>query len=374
MEVVRTSRLAPRLLAVTASVAISTGCAVTPPELAEPDGRMRSAATIDKRVLRSEAALASIVDPAAPGCSGAVGVRGEVVWAGASGIADLGTGAPVTTQTRFEIASVSKQFTATAILMLQREGSLSLADPVSTYVDGLPAWGRSVTLEQLMHHTARVPDYWTVLDRDGIGFSDAADHARILDAIRRLPRLEPGEGYVYSNSNYVLLAEVVNRVSGLPLPEFLAQRIFDPLGLDMVLAPGLTGDDIPISYDADLNEQPPGWTAYGAIGVVTTAGELVRWGDQYRTGDIIQDDFAVDASDQGTGEFYAAGMDIEVDGDLNHNGRFGGYVSTFTVSADRQTTIAVLCNGQAAPRFPLADALWAIWDPADAAETDGAEG
>lgn len=319
--------------------------------------------TTEKRPLQSDAAVDDLIDAERPGCSAAVGIRGEVVWAGATGIADLTTGEPVTTQTRFDMASVSKQFTATAILMLQRDGALTLADPISAYVDGLPSWGRSVTLDQLMHHTSRVPDYWTVLDRDGIGFSDPADHARILNAIRRLTTLETDAGYSYSNSNYVLLAEVVARVSGQPLPEFLADRIFTPLGLDMELSPGLVAADVALSYDADDQFQPPGWTAYGAIGIFTTPSELVRWGDQYRAGDIIQDDFAVGASDEGTGEFYAAGMDIEADGDLNHNGRFGGYTSTFTVSADRETTIAVMCNGHAADRFGLADALWVIWAP-----------
>ncbi|MGB3908914.1 MAG: serine hydrolase domain-containing protein [Pseudolysinimonas sp.] len=350
------------VVACASALALLAGCAATPPTLGIGP-RTHAVTTTDKRPLQSDAAVDDLIDAERPGCSAAVGIRGEVVWAGATGIADLTTGEPVTTQTRFDMASVSKQFTATAILMLQRDGALTLADPISAYVDGLPSWGRSVTLDQLMHHTSRVPDYWTVLDRDGIGFSDPADHARILNAIRRLTTLETDAGYSYSNSNYVLLAEVVARVSGQPLPEFLADRIFTPLGLDMELSPGLVAADVALSYDADDQFQPPGWTAYGAIGIFTTPSELVRWGDQYRAGDIIQDDFAVGASDEGTGEFYAAGMDIEADGDLNHNGRFGGYTSTFTVSADRETTIAVMCNGHAADRFGLADALWVIWAP-----------
>jgi CubicO group peptidase (beta-lactamase class C family) len=368
---VRSSLLVPGSV-VAASALLFAGCAATPPQLGIGP-RAYSSATIDKRTLESDEALAARVDPDRPGCSGAVGIRGEVVWAGATGIADLTTGTPLTTATRFDMASVSKQFTATAVLMLQRDGALSLSDPVSTYVDGLPAWGRTVTLDALMHHTARVRDYWVVLDDDGIGFSDPADHAYILQAIRRLPRLSPGSGYEYSNSNYVLLAEVVAQVSGMPLPQFLDERIFTPLRLDMELTPGLVAPDVALSYDDADQFQPPGWTAYGAIGIFTTPSELVRWGDQYRAGEIIQDDFAVGAADEGTGEFYAAGMDIEADGDLNHNGRFGGYTSTFTVSADRETTIAVMCNGHAADRFGVADALWAIWAPAEDADAPATE-
>lgn len=348
----------------TASVLVVSGCAVTPPQLGIGP-RAHSSATIDKRLLLSDQALADLVDPARPGCSAAVGLLGEVAWVGASGIADLTTGAPITTATRFDIASVSKQFTATAILMLQREGRLSLSDPVGAYVPRLPSWGRTVTLDALMHHTSRIPDYWTELDEDGIGFSDPADHARILNAIRELTRLSPGTGYEYSNSNYVLLAEVVAVASGMPLPQFLDERIFTPLGLDMELNPGLVAPDVALSYDAGDVPQPPGWTAYGAIGIFTTPSALAVWGDQYRQGDIIQDDFAVGAVDEGEGELYAAGMDIEADGDLNHNGRFGGYRTTFTVSEDRETTVVVMCNGYDADLFGLDAALWGIWRPTE---------
>lgn len=344
-----------------ASALILAACAATAPTLDAPLPRAHSSATIDKRVLHSDAALTALVDPTRPGCSGAVGVRGEVVWAGATGIADLESGTPVTTQTRFDMASTSKQFTATAILMLQREGALSLSDPIATYVDRLPAWGRTVTLNQLMHHTARVPDYGVVLERDGIGFSDPADHERILDAIRRLTRLSPGTGYEYSNSNYVLLAEVIMRVAGQTYAEFLQERFFEPLDLDMTVEPALIAPDVAVSYDDGNVFQPHAWTAYGAIGIYSTPSELARWGDQYRAGDIIQDDFAVGAVDEGGGELYAAGMDIEPDGDLNHNGRFGGHVTAFTVSADRETTVVVMCNGHDSNRFGLFDALWAIW-------------
>jgi hypothetical protein len=134
----------------------------------------------------------------------------------------------------------------------------------------------------------------------------------------------------------------------------------------MVVAPTLHADDVALSYDDNLNLQESGWTSYGHSGIITTPSELARWGDQYRAGDIIQDDFSVGAVDEGAGELYAAGMDIEADGDLNHTGRMGGYTTDFTVSADREITIAVMCNGHLSPRFPLADALWKIWRPQSA--------
>jgi CubicO group peptidase (beta-lactamase class C family) len=184
-----------------------------------------------------------------------------------------------------------------------------------------------------------------------------------LDAIRRETDLEPGEGFLYSNSNYVLLAAVVERVSSQSLADFLKARIFDPLGLDMVLAPTLHAPDIALSYDDDLSLQEAGWTSYGHTGIITTPSELARWGDQYRAGDIIQADFMDGVVYEAEGEYYAAAMDIEVDGDLNHTGRMGGYITDFTISKDRHLTIAVMCNGHLSDRFGIATALRAIWDP-----------
>lgn len=347
-----------------AALALLAGCAAAPPgrtQVGTRPAEIHAAAQLAANSESSDEAIAELVPASRPGCSAAVARTGTVLWAGAAGLADLEHQVAVTTQTRFDIASISKQFTAAAILMLQREGKLSVTDPIATYVSGLPAWGKTVTLDQLIHHTSRIPDYWVELDKIGIGFSDPADQAATVDAIRRETRLEPGSGFLYSNSNYVLLAEVVRVASGLTLPEFLDQRIFTPLGLHMVLAPTLHADDIALSYDDNLNRQEAGWTSYGHTGIITTASELARWGDQYRTGDIIRDDFFEGAVYEAEGEYYAAGMDIEVDGDLNHTGRMGGFVSDFTVSADRETAIAVLCNGHTSDRFGVAKALWEIW-------------
>lgn len=358
------SRRVAAVVAATLLVVLS-GCAVAPPGRSVRDSAIAEAYRQDLIVkgTLSDAAVAKHVPASKPGCSAAVARRGVVLWAGAAGMADLRHKIPDTVDTRFDIASVSKQFTATAILMLQREGKLKTSDPIAKYVSGLPSWGAGVTLDQLIHHTSRIPDYWVQLDDIGIGFSDPADQKATLDAIRRIPRLEPGSGFLYSNSNYVLLAEVVAKVSGEKLPDFLKERIFDPLGLKMVVAPTLIADDVAISYGDDLAPQIAGWTSYGHSGIITTASELARWGDQYRAGDIIQDDFSDGQVYEAEGEYYAAAMDIEVDGDLNHTGRMGGYISDFTVSKDRMLTIAVMCNGHTSDRFGLAAALWKIWRP-----------
>lgn len=365
---------APRVLGPIAVVIVLTlaGCATpmtggTPALVAAPAAAEGIQRTIKQSAL-SDAVLTALVPAELPGCSAAVAVRGDVIWAGARGLADLATGAPLTTQTRFDMASISKQFTATAILLLQREGLLSVNDPISRHVDGLPAWADTVTIDELLHHTARVPDFWMELEAVGIRFADSADQTETLAAIARERELEVGDGYLYSNSHYVLLAEVVARVSGQPLPTFLNERVFAPLGLAMTLAPGMQAPDIARSYEADLTLQPAAWTAYGHAGIITTPTELARWGDQYRAGGLVDQEVTSRAVADDDGEQYGAGIRIASDGDLYHSGRWGGYISDFTVSADRDTVIVVVCNGRGADRFGVADALEQIWRPASADE------
>ena len=184
-----------------------------------------------------------------------------------------------------------------------------------------------------------------------------------MRAIARLRTLEPGTGYLYSNANYVLLAEVVHRVSGEALPEFLDERIFTPLDLDMEVSPNLKAPDVAVSYDDFDQRQDSGWSAYGYSEIFSNPTELARWADQYRAGTFITDDFAAGAVPMPDGAEYAAGIEIRTDDSLRHDGRLGGHITTFRISPDRETAIVVMCNGHLAPRFPVADALRKIWAP-----------
>ncbi len=356
------------LFAATTLLAGVAGCAVP---LDERPVRAALDTALDRRVFASEEALATLVDPQMPGCSAAVGVHGEIAWAGAAGLADLSDDTPVTVDTRFDMASVAKQFTATVVLQLQREGELSLSDTVAQHVPGMPAWAQSTTLEQLLHHTSHIRDYYQSIQFQwGLGFGDHVSHADMLRAIAALPTLEPGTGYLYSNSNYVLLAEVIQRVTGQSYPDALDERIFAPLGLEMVASPNLKADDIAISYTDQLVRQDSGWSGYGAVGIFSTPSQLAIWGDQYRAGDVVQDDAYAGAVDEGDdGIVYGAGIDIHPDGSIGHLGRFGGHITAFRVSPDKNTTVVVMCNGHASDRSGVFAALWEAWvAPAEPAE------
>src|SRR5688500_10772708 len=173
----------------------------------------------------------------APGCSAALAADGAVVWAEGFGLANLDTGEEITPATVFDIASTSKQFTATAALLLVDDGRLDLDAPLRSIAYDLPAWADEVTIRQLMHHTSDRPEYIGLLIEDGYGCEDRTTQEDALDALRRVEELdfEPGSEFEYSNSNYHLLGEVVARIAGESLPAFLDERVFTPLGLEMVM-------------------------------------------------------------------------------------------------------------------------------------------
>jgi CubicO group peptidase (beta-lactamase class C family) len=312
--------------------------------------------TVDDRAARSDQLLASMLAADQPGCSAAVAIDGQVVWEGARGLANLDQRTPLTTDTRFDIGSVAKQFTATAILLLSFDGALTLQDPVSRYVPGLPTWGDQVSIDQLIHHTSGIPDYMEHFTTSGVSYDTPTTQQDAIRAIAGMTDLTatPGETFEYSGSNYVLLAEVAAAASGTPLPDLLKQRVFDPLGLDMVLQPSLQAPDVAARYwtiNGALTPLLARWTQLGDKSIYTTPSELARWADNYRTGRLGGPKLlaavtanAVPKNTQPNPAQYGAGIDIFPDGAFGHLGGWGGHNSFMTTSNDHHTTVAASCN------------------------------
>lgn len=326
----------------------------------------------------AQAELDQAVKPDEPGCTAAAGREGHVVWASAAGLADLKRGIPLTKDSVVRIASVSKQFTATALLLLQQQGRLSIDDLLSEHLRGLPAWADRVTLAQLMHMTSGIPEVVPLVDKVLLGKKDWVSRAEVRKIIAGMERLDfaPGTRWAYSNSNYHLLGEVVERRSGQPFDAYLQQTIFGPAGLsfrgETVRPDGR--DAMGYAYD-EVNEPEPARFAVDATGagaLRTTPSELVRWADNYRTGAIggqslIKAQFAGAASTtlgqshSSDSEVYGTGLFRLADGRLGHGGEYGGFLTYFTISADRRTAVAVTCNLSDINIDGLGAALEAVW-------------
>ena len=166
-----------------------------------------------------------------PGLALAILERGNVVMAKGYGLANVEHKVPVTPSTVFQSASVGKQFTAAAILLLVQDGKLALDDPISQYLPGAPKQWRKITVRHLLTHTSGLPDYgedstWVNLQRD---YSEAD----LLQIISRHPLLrEPGEEWIYSNPGYTLLGMIIRTVTGEHWGELLKKRVFEPLGME----------------------------------------------------------------------------------------------------------------------------------------------
>lgn len=320
----------------------------------------------------SQRVLDDAVNAATPGCSAAVGSEGTVVWTGVRGVADTATGEKITADTLFDIGSVSKQFTATAILLLAAAGELSLDDPLVNHLPELPKWAATVTITELIHQTSGIPEYEGLLMKQGFQPSDRTTEAQALQALAAVPQLTfpPGSQFGYSDSNYLLLGEIVHRVSGESLPQYLNAEIFGPLGLGMVMDPVGRLPRKAVSYTGandGYRAVTMAWEQVGDGAIQATPSQLVKWADNYRTGRVggpkVLEAQLAGAVEIGPGVpvHYGAGIYIKADGTLDHDGASGGFLTAFRISKDRLKSVAVSCNSDDQAPEALADSIAKLW-------------
>jgi len=168
-----------------------------------------------------------------PGAAIAIVKDGLVIYRRGFGCAQLEYGIPITPSTVFHVASVSKQFTAMAITMLEAAGKLSADDDIRKYLPELADFGKTITIRHLLNHTSGLRDQWDLLVLSGCRMDDVITQADIMDRLKRQKELNfaPGEEYLYCNSGFTLLAEIVSRVSGQPFTDWTRENIFKPLGM-----------------------------------------------------------------------------------------------------------------------------------------------
>jgi CubicO group peptidase (beta-lactamase class C family) len=225
-------------------------------------------------------------DTEGPGCALGVGRNGRAIYERGYGMANLETGTPIRPSSIFHVASVSKQFTAMAIMLLARDGKLSVDDNIRKYLPEIPDYGTPITIRHLLNHTSGLRDQWELLALARGRFEEnRITEADVMDIVPRQKALNftPGSEYLYSNTGYTLLAVIVKRVSGLSLRDFADQRIFKPLGMTSthfhddytMLVPGRTSAYAP--RGSSWHVSIPNFDTYGATSLYTTVGDLVKW-------------------------------------------------------------------------------------------------
>jgi CubicO group peptidase (beta-lactamase class C family) len=301
-----------------------------------------------------------------PGCAVAVTRDGMLAFAKGYGMADLEHDTPITPDTRFYLASVSKQFTAMSIVLLAQDHRLSLDDPIQKWVPEVPTFGTTITLENLLHHTSGLRDYFTLLALSGWPSDGPLTENDFLALVSRQKSLnfKPGDEFLYSNTGYVLLSIVVKRASGESLRDFAAERIFRPLGMTHT---EFRDDHNALIPERALGYQPSGSTfrtsepefdVVGDGGVYSTVGDLAKWDANFRhprVGGKAGIDLLLQPGHLNDGETipYALGLTIgEFHGlkTISHGGAYGGYQSEFLRFPDQGVSVITLCNtSQASP-------------------------
>jgi CubicO group peptidase (beta-lactamase class C family) len=303
----------------------------------------------------------SHIDAGHPGVAVSVIYRGEIVHMAGYGCANLEYGIPITPQTVFHVASVSKQFTAACILLLASEGLLGLDDDIRLHLPEVPELGATVTVRHMMHHVSGLRDQWELLRWAGWRLDDVITQEHILKLVRRQRALNfaPGAEYLYSNTGYTLLAEIVARVSGRPLREFAAERLFGPAGMTRTHVHDdheLIVKDRAYSY-SPARHRPGGFqhsvlnfANCGATSLFTTAQDLAHWMLYLETLDAtplateMQRCFRLSGGEMTS---YAAGLRVDEHRGLRrvgHSGSDAGYRSFCARFPEQRYGVAVLAN------------------------------
>ena len=299
-----------------------------------------------------------------PGCELAISRNGHILFSKAWGIADLEHHVPMTTTSIAEAGSVSKQFTAAAILLLEQQGKLSLDDDVAKYIPELPEYGQAIPLRYLMHHSSGLRDWGAIAAIAGWPRTTRTyNNYDALDIIAHQHELNftPNETFGYSNSNYNLLAIIVERVSGLSLADFTRQYIFLPAGMTHTSWRNDHKRVVPnraIAYARNNNvyeTDMPNEDAYGNGGLLTTAEDLLKWNAWYLGGhfgspSLLPKQLAIDNFNNGQPNPYGAGLFLGKKHEkeyISHDGATASYRAKLISYPEMHLSIAWLSNTSA---------------------------
>lgn len=320
-----------------------------------------------------------------PGVAVTIVHDGEVVLTRTAGLADVAERLPLTNSSAFDLASCSKQFVATAIMQLAERGQLAYDDPIDSYLTELPATAQGVSIRHLLNHTSGVPDYMDLFVEEGRirniqarsssttpdSFEPtAADVVRLM-ARHFTPRFAPGSRFEYSNTGYVLLGQIVERVAQMRLAEYLDAHVFDPAGMTRTVLRDERMQPVPdraLSYrdeDAvtDIDYTPLNFI-YGDGNVNADIEDMGRYAIALQEGRLLEPEsieLAWRAPPLAGGESdYGFGWSVgELEGErlVSHGGSWVGFRSSIMHLPERRLTVVVMSNAASTDAGDLAEEI-----------------
>jgi CubicO group peptidase (beta-lactamase class C family) len=322
----------------------------------ERDTRARRADSVFQRFDRTDS----------PGCALGVYQDGKPVYARGYGMASLEHGVALTPRSVLDVGSISKQFTAMALLMLEKEGKLSFDDPIRKYIPELPAYADKVSIRRALSQTSGLRDLYVMMGQTGRSFQgDTVDALRVITRSAE-PNYEPGARYLYTNSGWILAAQIVYRLTGKTLAQFAEERIFTPLGMRdtryladaAVIIPNLATAYAPRAGGFRVARSPYDGAIMGAGAVHTTIEDFGLWLNNYDAAivagrDILDRMTTPTTLNDGTPaasgptQAYALGLNVGTLRGLrvvSHGGSWAGYRGHFLRFPDQRMAFATFCN------------------------------
>jgi CubicO group peptidase (beta-lactamase class C family) len=309
-----------------------------------------------------DAIFSSYTRPGSPGCAVGVIRNGNFIYRKAYGLASLELNVPLSSQSVFYVGSVSKQFTAASVVLAAEQGFLSLDDNVRKYIPELPDYGHPITLRQMLHHTSGFRDFLTLLYLSGQNVSDLHSADEVLALIARQKGLNnlPGDEFIYSNTNYFLLGEVLKRAAKKPLSQFAAQNIFRPLGMGhtrfyddhTVVVPDRVSAYDPGEHGTFLVDWSTNFDTVGAGGLMTSIDDLFLWDRNFYQnklgkGTLLKEMQTPGVLNKGKQISYALGLELGTYLGLpivEHNGALFGYRAEILRFPQQKFSVLCLCN------------------------------
>ncbi len=299
--------------------------------------------------------------PNTPGCAIALVKDGKIIYEKGYGASNLEYGIPITPTSIFHVASISKQFTAAAIIMLSLEGKLSLNEDIRKYLPEVPDFGHVITFNHLIHHTSGMRDQWDLQELAGWRDGDLITEDDVLEMLQRQTALNfiPGSEYNYCNTGYTILGVAVKRITGISLREYSDSVFFKPLGMVNSHFHSDHAEVTPNRTSAYQQDEQGNWKIsipvfdnYGATSLFTTVEDLSKWDENFYSKKIGGPAFRSAMLENGilnsgTKQAYAGGISTESYKGFKteqHSGADAGYRSNFIRFPDQHFSVILLAN------------------------------